>query len=127
MGRDDFMRRALSTSAVFNLLGALAFLFPGVVGQLAGFPSPVPRFYSVFLAFLVALFGVTYAWLARQPHIDRPLVAFSALGKTGFFVVVLLCWRLGDVPARALAGASGDLIFAGIFAWWMIGSPGDSR
>jgi len=122
MDRDRVMRRALSASAFFNLGGALLFAFPASLGQLAGFPAPVPHLYSVFLAFVVALFGGTYAWLARQPRIDRPLVAFSALGKTGFFVAVLACWLLGEVPGRAVLGASGDLAFAAIFAWWLLGA-----
>ena len=106
-------------SAFFNLGGALAFAFPASVGRLAGFPGPAPRLYTAFLAVMVALFGGAYAWLARQPEIDRPLVAFSALGKTGFFAVAFACWLLGEVPARGVIGASGDLVFAAIFAWWL--------
>ena len=124
MSNDQFMRRVLRTSAFFNFGGALLFAFPASLGQLAGLPAPVPRLYSLFLALLVALFGATYAWLARQPSIDRPLVAFSALGKSTFFAVVSLCWLLGDVPVRAVAGAAGDLVFALIFTWWLLaGTP----
>ena len=115
------MRRALWTSVVFNLAGALGFAFPGTFGRLAGFPSPVPHVYSATLAFLVALFGLTYGWLARQPRIDRPLVVFCTLGKAGFFTIVVACWLLGELPASALRAAGGDLVFAAIFAWWLVG------
>ena len=120
MDRDQILRRALRATVVFNLGGALLFAFPESLGQLAGLPAPVPRVYSATLAMLVALFAATYAWLARQPRIDRPLVAFFALGKAGFFAVVLLCWLFGEVPGLALAGAAGDLAFAAIFAWWLL-------
>jgi hypothetical protein len=123
VNRDLVIRRALRASAVFNFGGALLFAFPESLGSHAGFPVPVSHFYTTFVAFLVALFGATYAWLARQPHIDRPLVAFSALGKTGFFVVVVSYWLLGDVPGRGVLGAIGDLGFAALFTWWLVQEP----
>ena len=119
MNYDQLIRRSLRTTAVLNLGAALLFAFPASLGQLAGFPAPVPLMYSAFVAFLVVLFGCTYGWLARQPRIDRPLIAFSAVGKVGFVAVVVLCSLLGEVPARAVVAASGDLVFAGIFAWWL--------
>ncbi len=116
------IRRALWASVFFNLGGALAFAFPASLGRLAGLPGPAPHLYTAFIAVMVTLFAGTYAWLASQPVIDRPLVAFSALGKTGFFVVVLGCWLLGEAPGRGVIAASGDLAFAAIFAWWLLAS-----
>src|SRR5262249_42818170 len=115
------MRRALLVSAFFNLGGALLFAFPGSVGQLAGLPGAVPRLYSATVTLFVLLFGGAYAWLARQPRIDRPLVAMSAIGKAGFFVVVLGCWVLSEASGLSVLAASGDLAFAAIFAWWLLG------
>lgn len=120
MDRDQVLRRALRASVVFNLGGALLFAFPDSIGQLAGLPTPVPRVYSASLAMLVALFAATYAWLARQPRMNRPLVTFCAFGKAGFFAVVLGCWLSGEAPALAVVAAAGDLAFAAIFAWWLI-------
>lgn len=120
MDRDHVLRRALRASVVFNLGGALLFAFPDSIGQLAGLPTPVPRVYSASLAMLVALFAATYAWLARQPHIDRPLVTFCAVGKAGFFAVVFVCWFFGEAPGLAVLAAVGDLAFAAIFAWWLV-------
>jgi hypothetical protein len=118
---DRLMRRALWTSVPYNLGGALVFAFPESLGRLAGLPGPVPLVYAATLAFLVALFAGAYAWLARQPVIDRPLVAVLAIGKAGFFAVVLVCWLLGEAPAAGVAAATGDLVFAGVFAWWLLG------
>ena len=87
--RDQLMRRALRATAVMNAGGALLFAFPGWFGWLAGFPAVAPRVYAFMLGFMVALFGATYAWLAQQPRIHRPLVGFSAFGKAGVFFVVL--------------------------------------
>ncbi len=120
MDRTYLMRCALWASVVYNLGGALLFGFPGSLGHLAGLPAPVPRVYTALLAFFVALFGGAYAWLARQPRIDRPLVAVAALGKAGVFAIILAFWLLGEVPGRGVLSASGDLVFAGIFAWWLL-------
>jgi hypothetical protein len=119
--RDRVIRRALGTSAVFNLGGALGFAFPDSVGRLAGFPpGPVPVLYSATLAMLIALLGATYAWLATQPVVDRPLVAFAAIGKASFFVVVLVCWLAGQASGLGVLSAAGDLVFAAIFTWWLM-------
>lgn len=122
MTRDDLMRRALWASVCFNLGGALLFFFPASLGRLAGLPVPVPPAYSALLAFFIVLFGGAYARLALQPRFDRPLVAFSAIGKAGAFAVVVACWMAGAVEARAVLAITGDLVFAAIFAWWLLGS-----
>jgi hypothetical protein len=116
------MRGALMASAVMNTGAALLFAFPDSLGELAGMPKPVPRIYTTLLAVFVMLFGVAYAWLSRQPVIDRPLVALSALGKMGVFTVILVFWILGDLGGRSVVGAVGDLVFAVIFAWWLVRS-----
>jgi hypothetical protein len=122
VNRDEIMRRALRITTYFNVAGASLFAFPDSVGRLAGLPGPVPHLYSWFIAFLVLLFAATYAWLARQPVIDRALVLFSAVGKSGFFVVVSLCWWLGELPLLTVFGAAGDLAFAAVFFWWLLAS-----
>jgi len=119
MEPDAVLRRALWLTAVFNTAGALAFLWPGSLGQLAGLPAEAPLVYRASLAFLVGFFGATYAWLALQERIDRPLVGFAAFGKAGYFVVATACWLVGAVPPLAVVAASGDLGFAALFGWWL--------
>ena len=120
--RDDLMRYALWASALFNLGGALLFAFPDSLGRLAGFPGDVPRVYSAIVVLFVLLFGGAYAWLAQQPRIDRPLVAVAAIGKASIFVAMAGFWLLGDLPPRAILAVCGDLMFAIVFAWWLLGS-----
>ena len=121
MNRDLLMRRALWTTAVFNVGGALLFLFPDSLGRMAGLPAPVPGVHATLLASFVLLFGGAYAWLARQPTIDRPMVAMTAVGKTAAFVIAVGFWTMGDLPATTVMAASGDLVFAAIFVWWLLG------
>jgi len=49
-----------------------------------------PPIYCALLALFVVLFAGAYAWLALQPNINRPLVAFAAIGKAGAFAVVFV-------------------------------------
>jgi hypothetical protein len=121
--KDKFVRGALWVSVVYNFGGALLFAFPSSPpGQLAGLPTPVAPIYGALLAFFVVLFGGAYAWLARQPAIDRPLVALAAIGKAGVFTVIFTFWLLGEAPGRGVLAAAGDLVLAGIFAWWLLGA-----
>jgi hypothetical protein len=117
MERERILRRALWASAFFNLGGALMFAFPASVGQLAGLPVPVPPIYSVMIVMFVLLFGGSYAWLARQPRIVRPMVAMAAIGKASAFATFLVFWFLGHLPGLAVLAISGDLAFAVVFAW----------
>ena len=73
------------------------------------------------LALLIGIFGGVYAWLARQPRIDRSLVVVAVIGKIGVFTVAMISWLLGEIPGRGLIPALGDLIFGVVFLWWLRG------
>jgi hypothetical protein len=123
MDKEKWFRRTLWLSVVYNLGGAFLFAFPSsALARLTGLPGPFAHVYCAMLAFLVSLFAGAYAWLAVQQDIDRPLVAFSAIGKGGAFSLILAFWFLVQTPARGVLAASGDLAFAGIFASWLLGS-----
>jgi Na+/melibiose symporter-like transporter len=117
--RDAFLRKVLWATVVYNIAGAAAFAFPSSVGQLAGLPVPVAPIYSVLLAIFVLLFGGAYVWLALQPTIDRPLVGFAAVGKASVFAAAIALWATGEASVWFIPGATGDLIFAAIFVWWL--------
>jgi hypothetical protein len=129
MQQETTFRRVLWASALFNLGGGLLFAFPSSLpSQLVGLPTPVPAVYSTLLALFIILFGGAYAWLALQPTIDRPMVAFSAIGKAAAFFTLFGFWLAGEAPARSVLAILGDLIFAGLFFWWLratrqIGKP----
>jgi hypothetical protein len=121
MDRTAVMRAALWATALFNVGACLMFLFPASLGQILGLPLPAPRIYIWFDALVIGIFAGVYAWLARRPQIDRPLVLVAAIGKTGFFLIVSSSWFVGEVPSRGVALASADLIFAAVFVWWLLG------
>jgi hypothetical protein len=116
---DDSIRRILWASAFFNLGGAALFAFPESIGRLAGLPAPAPTVYSMLLVLFVLLFGGSYAWIASQPTINRPMVALGAIGKAGAFVTVLLCWLGGAASGLSVLAIAGDLVFAFLFTRWL--------
>jgi hypothetical protein len=126
MDRDVVMRWALWASVPANFAVAGLMLAPSsALGQLVGLPDPPPHpVYRAMLALFVALFGGAYAWLARQPCIDRALVAFAAIGKSAVFGTTFVLFLCGMASGRWTLLLSGDLAFAATFAWWLSGSGG---
>lgn len=118
MDAERLLRRALMLSAPFNVGGAALFAFPASPpSQLVGMPADVPVIYRAFVALFILLFGASYAWLSVQPAINRPFVAFGAIGKTCAFLCVLVLLVLGQATVLSLLAISGDLVFAAVFFW----------
>jgi len=123
MPRHQVIHRVLWVAAGFNVVGAYLFAHPASpLGQLAGLPSEVPVVYRGLVSLFVLLFGGTYAWLASQPIISRPLLALGAIGKASAFALVFGLWLLSEAPTRSVLLISGDLGFAAVFAWWLLGA-----
>ena len=113
-------RRLLWTAAAFNVFGAYVLAFPShFVGTWLGLPSDVPAVYRAIVGSFVLLFGGAYAWLAAAKPIDRAMVAFGAIGKASVFALTVALFLASATTARMVALASGDLAFAGLFAWWL--------
>lgn len=117
--KDNVLRKALWTTAVFNVIAATIIAFPDTLGASVGLPVPVPRLYTTLLFSFVFLFGGAYAWLARSVEINRPLVVLAAVGKLSVFAIVAAFWVAGNAPGTLVFLASGDLAFATIFFWWL--------
>jgi hypothetical protein len=114
---DRIVRTALWASVVLNALGVVAFL-PLALGR----PSPllplaVPPYFAAQVGFTIALFGVVYAWLARQRPIPRPLLVVGGAGKLGFFVLTLVYVLADELPRSMVPSALPDLLFAALFLW----------
>jgi hypothetical protein len=123
MNRETVLRATLWASVIYNALGAWALAAPGSwAGGMAAVPAGAPFLFRAELAFVVALFGALYLWLALRTRLDEtvvPLVVLAAVGKAGFFAIYVATWLRGDIPAGAVVSASGDLLFALVFVWWL--------
>jgi hypothetical protein len=118
----SWMRNALFATAAMNFFAALGFLPPATgVRALTGLPPGEHPLYLMTVALFVMLFAIGYFWVAAANRPERLFITLAAIGKLGFFLVVLGCWLGGLVPALAAVAASADLVFAAIFAAWLLG------
>jgi hypothetical protein len=116
------MRNALFATAAMNLLAGLGFLPPAAgVRALAGLPPGEHPVYLTTVALFVMTFGVGYFWVAAANRPERLFITLGAIGKLGFFLIVLGCWLMGSLPGMAAVMASADLVFAVIFIAWLLG------
>ncbi len=120
MTPDKVIRAALWVSVLFNAIAAYCAAYPASwAGQLMGLPLEVPAVYTVLVAWFVIVFGVAYGWLAMQKVINRALVGFAAYAKLGVFVLLALLWLAGQSKGITVLFVTGDLVFAGVFFWWL--------
>lgn len=117
-GKDKLIRNVLFAAALCNFGAAVAFALPTSFGQLMALPA-APPVYAALSATFVALFGGSYAWLALQPEISRPLLAFGAIGKTTAFMLFTTLWLFGQISLLLMLGGIGDLAFAAFFFAWL--------
>jgi hypothetical protein len=110
------IRKTVWATVPFNFVGALTFGIPhSFPGRLLQMP-PAPAIFTWNLGFLIALFGLAYAWIALQPRINRPL---GAIGKIGVFVVAAVLYSLGQVALLLVLAVAGDLLFGAIWLIWL--------
>jgi len=79
-------------------------------------------FFSYLLGLLIALFGGVYWILAKDSPPNRNLVTLAAFGKFSVFIIALYSWMVSEISTEGFAVAFGDLIFAGLFAYWLLAS-----
>ncbi len=123
---DRRLRRLLLIAAAFNFGAAVLFAFPEFFGRLLRMPDALPQapsLYAALVALFVALFGGSYGWLAWQPVIHRPMIAFAAIGKASAFTVFFLLWLAGAASTPVLLAATGELAFAALFLSWLRRGP----
>lgn len=118
------IRITLWLTVIYNIIAATMLLFPtSALGQLVEMPVGAPPIYLVACGYFVILFGCAYAWMAMQDHVVRPLLWFSALAKTGAFVLVWSLWGLGHVSMLFAILIIGDAIFATKWFRWLRANP----
>jgi hypothetical protein len=116
------MRNALYATAAMNLFAGIGFLPPAAgIRALAGMPPGEHPVYLTTVALFVLTFALGYFWVAAANRPERLFITLAAIGKLGFFLIVLGCWLSGSLPAIAALAASADLVFAAIFFAWLVG------
>jgi hypothetical protein len=120
-GPMSFWRIVFALAALFNLtIGTAALFAPELLFALLRQP-PLPYFLFVrIMGALVAIFGVGYAMVAAQPQQNRGIVWLGAIGKPVTPAILWLYVRAGIIPMTTFWLGFGDLIFAGLFAVYLL-------
>lgn len=120
MQLDNWVGRSLWITLPFNFIAAYALSFPtSSISRFVELPAQPYNFYTVFSGAMVALFGLTYTWMALQPAINRPLLAFGACAKLLAVTTAAILFTLGEFSGLALLIVSGDLVFAVLWGAWL--------
>jgi hypothetical protein len=120
--------RLFEVAAAWNVVaGAGAVAQPALYYRLAyAYDGPIDAVWlqmHVGFWFLIVLFGVGYARVGRDPKHNRGVLVLGVLGKTAFalfWIAQFVAWRATTLLAL---GAVGDLVFAGLFARWLLRHP----
>ncbi len=113
-------------AAIWNLAAAsVALIAPSFhtetfFGPGTTLDDPVAFLNTQMVWVTVGLFGIGYWIVARDPRKNHGIVLLAILGKV--YVSVAWCWAwTADIVAPfALAGATGDLLFAAAFAFFLL-------
>ena len=118
-----WMRWTLFATTIYNAFGVLLFIPLLTIGRtLVGIPG-APPFYLWLVTIWIGSFGILYFWLGMTGRSDRAFLIIAAIGKFAFFGLMLTYWLAGDFPAIAPVVASGDLITALLFTYWLWKNP----
>ena len=118
-----WMRRALLSTAVMNLLAGAAFLPPAsAVRALAELPENVHPLYLATISMFILIFAIGYLWIAATGRADRLFIGLAGVGKITFFVILVGFWLAGELSVRAPLLGTADLFFGVLFLIWLAGS-----
>ena len=120
MNLTTLVRTTLWITVPANLTAAIMLAFPTTqLGQLIELPQQSYSLYTLLAGSLVGLFGLAYAWLAKQKTINRPMLLVGACGKTAAVLISVVLFAMGQLSGVATTVISGDLIFATIWFIWL--------
>jgi len=118
-----WMRAALWTTAIMNMLGAMTFVPVLPIDRTwLGLPPVAHPLYLWIIAEFVFIMGLGYGYCAWANRAPRIFIAVGALGKLAFFVTMSAGWLIGDLPLKTALMTSGDLIFGCLFVVWLFQS-----
>jgi len=120
---EKFYRSVFLIGALWNLAGGLFIIvFTGWIFRLSGLTPPEPpNYYQSWIA-LFMTFGIGYYFAYRDMYLNKNIIFLGMIGKLAFaldFIVNMLIFR-GQIPLFFLIPVIGDLVFAALFANFLI-------
>jgi amino acid transporter len=110
-----------ASGALFNLCAGLPLLLaPALASQLMTIPVTAGNYLFMQIAGMAIIgFGWIYWLIAREPQRYRPLILLGLLLKIGVVLLVYSYCFMGVIGWQLPALAFGDVIYAGLFAYYL--------
>jgi hypothetical protein len=119
-----FWRGLFAFAAFFNLaVGGVLMAAPARVGEQLGVTGPGGPFAIVMAGMLIAVFGVGYAMVSRNPAGNRGIVWIGLIGKLGAAALAAMQYVAAVIPLSTFLLGMGDLVFAALFALFLWRGP----
>ena len=120
---ERFYKSAFLVGALWNVAGGVfVIVFTGWIFKLSNLTPPdPPNYYQSWIA-LFMTFGVGYYLAYRDMYLNKNIILIGLIGKVAFavdFIINMLIYR-GQIPAFFWIPTIGDLVFAAIFASFLI-------
>jgi hypothetical protein len=116
MGIPKWIKPFFAVAGLYDgILGLIFLLMPYQLFGLTNVPPPNHVGYVQFPALLLAIFGIMFLNIARNPFANRNLILYGILLKVSYCGVVISHWILGNMPIMWLVFAFFDLIFLVLF------------
>lgn len=119
-------RWLFGTAAIYNISGALSFLFlrPWIEPLLHLDPVQGTNVPTLYLACgFIILFGYAYILLANDPIRYRPYIPLAILGKLMAIVSFIIPWIGGQISWMLMTSIAGDPIYVILFLLFLRGLP----
>ncbi|MEX1665285.1 hypothetical protein [Zhongshania arctica] len=114
-------RLLFQISAIFNGIACLILFAPfGIAGQLGVRPIPAGGPFELIAVSAIALFGLAYFWVSKNPYGNLQLVKLGLIGKIAVVAIVYYSAFVGTASLEFAALASGDIVFSGLFIWFLV-------
>jgi hypothetical protein len=120
MRGDRYAKWLFGMAAVMNFSVGAALINPDlIIGGLFGeahLPSEeIGRMWLTLCLWLVAMFGLVYVLVARDPVAMRGVIAPAAIAKLGVFIIATNYWLAGTIGTLLYGLAISDAVFAILF------------
>jgi hypothetical protein len=114
-------------AAIFNALVGLGMLLAyEPLAPWLGFP-PRPTVWIHIIALVVLVFGYAYWRIAADPVRFREYIMLGVVGKLVFVAAIYGHFLAGDATAALAVLVTADLVFAGLFGTYLVGTPAGVR
>ena len=114
--RTEWVKPLFVFAAVYDLVLGIGFalFFKSILPR---FQVPLPNHdaYVQLPAALIAIFGIGFWYVARDPRRNRDLIQLGVLLKLAFAGIVLAHYAAGTMPLMWVPFAVADLVFMAAF------------